>query len=362
MIGSSLHIVILGLSISSSWGNGHAATYRGLVRALYRRGHRVDFLERDMPWYRENRDLPAPEFCELALYENLDELRARMQEKISAADLVILGSYVPEGVAVGEWVLDNARGVTAFYDIDTPVTLEKLRREDYEYLHPALIPDFDIYLSFTGGATLEFIEQVYGSPRARPLYCAADTDEYTPNKRAERWLMGYLGTFSADRQPSVEQLMLKPAAALSAKQFIVAGPDYPEQIDWPDNIARAQHIAPPEHADFYNSQRFTLNITRRAMIQAGYSPSVRLFEAAACATPVISDVWDGIDTFFEPDRDILLATSTREVVDYLKHISPRAAQQIGLSARARVLEAHTPEHRALELESYVEEASSPAQR
>ncbi len=301
---SSLRIVILGLSITSSWGNGHAATYRGLMRGLHERGHRTVFLERDVPWYASHRDLAEPPYGRTFLYDDLEDLRRRFLAEIRSADLVIVGSYVPEGVDVGKFVLNQARGVTAFYDIDTPVTLAKLRRQDFEYLDPQLIGEYDMYLSFTGGPTLDKLEETYGSPMARAFHCAVDKAEYYPEPADHKWLMGYLGTYSDDRQPRVESMLNEPARRLSGRNFVVAGPSYPSGIDWPANVARVDHIPPPEHRHFYNGQRFTLNVTRDDMIAAGYSPSVRLFEAAACATPIISDVWEGIDTLFEPGEEI----------------------------------------------------------
>lgn len=355
-----MRIVILGLSITSSWGNGHAATYRGLVRALDDRGHRVTFLERDVPWYAAHRDLPEPPYGNTCLYRDLSELRRNYMPEIRAADLVIVGSYVPEGVDVGKLVLDKARGVTAFYDIDTPVTLAKLEDGDYEYLTPELIGEYGIYLSFTGGPTLDRLEDEFGSPMARPLHCAVDASDYYPEQAGEKWAMGYLGTYSDDRQPRVESLLNEPARQLDDDDFVVAGPSYPGSVVWPDNVERIDHLPPPEHRRFYNSQRFTLNVTRDDMIEAGYSPSVRLFEAAACATPIISDVWEGIDSYFEPDEEILLADSTQEAIDYIEGLGEAERRQIGERARQRVLSEHTPKHRAMQLEEYVEEAASSA--
>ncbi|QDG52860.1 glycosyltransferase [Persicimonas caeni] len=353
---SSLRIVILGLSITSSWGNGHAATYRGLVRALDERGHRVVFLERDVPWYRAHRDLPDPPYAETFLYEDLDDLRRRFLAEIRSADVVIVGSYVPEGVDVGQFVLEQARGVTGFYDIDTPVTLAKLRRQDYEYLTPELIGEYDMYLSFSGGPILDEIEDTYGSPMARPFHCSVDKSEYYPDEAPNKWTMGYLGTYSDDRQPRVESLLNAPARQLADQDFVVAGPSYPEEIEWPANVERIDHVAPPDHRHFYNSQRFTLNVTRDDMIEAGFSPSVRLFEAAACATPIISDVWEGIETFFTPGEEILLAESTEQAVDYIRSMSDEECSAMAKRARERVLSEHTPAHRVDQLEQYVAQA------
>ncbi|MDQ3928864.1 MAG: glycosyltransferase, partial [Chloroflexota bacterium] len=313
-----LNIVILGLSITSAWGNGHATTYRGLVRELTARGHKVLFLERDVPWYASNRDLPSPPFGRTELYSSLAELKERFTTDVSDAGLVIVGSYVPEGVSVGEWVVQTARGATAFYDIDTPVTLAKLERGDMEYLSPELIPRYGLYLSFTGGPTLERIERQYGSPRARPLYCSVDPALYYPEAQEMRWDLGYMGTYSDDRQPPLDWLMLEPARRWSGGKFVVAGPQYPPDIEWPPNVQRIEHLPPVEHRAFYNAQRFTLNITRADMVAAGYSPSVRLFEAAACATPIISDWWEGLDTIFEPGEEVLVARSPGETLKYLR--------------------------------------------
>lgn len=350
-----LHIVFLGLSITSSWGNGHATTYRGLVRELARNGHDVLFLERDVPWYASNRDLPRPPYGRTELYASLEDLRARFTDEVRRADVVVVGSYVPQGVEVGRWVQATARGIPAFYDIDTPVTLAKLARQDYEYLTPDLIPGYRLYLSFTGGPVLRRIERELGSPAARALYCSVDPELYTPQKCEPRWDMGYLGTYSPDRQPVLQLLMLEAAHDWKHGRFVVAGPQYPADLRWPANVERVEHLAPPEHPAFYNAQRFTLNVTRADMVQAGYSPSVRLFEAAACAVPIISDEWNGLGTIFEPGREILLARSPEDSLRYLRDLSEAERHAVGEQARARVLAEHTAAHRASTLESYVRE-------
>lgn len=348
-----LRIVILGLSITSSWGNGHATTFRGLVRELDARGHDVRFLERDVPWYAENRDLPNPPYGRTEIYGSLADLKDRFHNEVRDADFVMVGSYVPDGVAVGEWVTHTARGATGFYDIDTPVTLSRLERGDEEYLSPDLIPRYDVYLSFTGGPTLDRLENRYGSPRARPLYCSFDPDLYYPEDVETRWDLGYMGTYSDDRQPPLDALLMEPARRWPAGRFAVAGPQYPGSIVWPANVQRIEHLPPAKHRAFYNAQRFTLNITRADMRAAGYSPSVRLFEAAACAVPIISDWWEGLDTFFALDDEILVARSPEDTLRCLSDIPDADRRAMGRRARARVLATHTAAHRAAELESYI---------
>ncbi|HWI41900.1 MAG TPA: glycosyltransferase [Verrucomicrobiae bacterium] len=348
-----LRLVILGLSITSSWGNGHAVTYRGLVRELARRGHEVLFLERDVPWYASNRDLPQPPWCRLELYSSLQELKERFAGEVAAADCVVVGSYVPEGVAVGEWVVQTSGGLPAFYDIDTPVTVAKLQRGDHEYLTPALIPRYGLYLSFTGGPTLELLEKRYGSPAARPLYCSADPEVYYPEEREVSWDLGYLGTYSADRQPPLERLLCRPASAWREGRFVVAGPQYPADLTWPSNVQRVDHVPPASHRGFYRSQRFTLNVTRSDMIAAGWSPSIRLFEAAACGVPIVSDWWEGLDSLFRDGSEILVARSSGQVLEYLRDLPEKERAAVAERGRARVLASHTAAHRALELEEAV---------
>ena len=358
-----MRIVILGLTITSSWGNGHATTYRGLVRGLARRGHQVLFLERDKPWYAGNRDMPAPPWGETRLYSGLDELAGRWSAAIAAADLVVVGSYVPDGVAVGALAQRLAGGTVAFYDIDTPVTLAALDAGTCEYLTPDLLRGFDLYLSFTGGPTLQYLEATLGARAARALYCSADPEVYRPDPDVRPTLdLGYLGTYSGDRQPTVDALLCQPARAWPEGRFSVAGPLYPPDIAWPANVERVEHLAPGQHRAFYAGQRFTLNVTRADMIQRGYSPSVRLFEAACCGVPIISDWWAGLDAFLTPDEEILIARDAGEVLLVLRSMPDAKRRAIADAARARVLGAHTGDHRAAELEAYAAEAAQGARR
>jgi spore maturation protein CgeB len=347
--------VIVGLSITSSWGNGHATTFRSLVKELVTRGHDVLFLERDVPWYADNRDMPEPPYGRTCLYQSVAELKRLYADAVREADAVIVGSYVPDGIEVSQWVTRTAHGVTAFYDIDTPITLAGLQSEGTSYIDRETVPRFDLYLSFTGGPTLERLEREFGARRARPLYCSVDPSLYYPEPVESRWMLGYLGTYSSDRQPTVERLLLAPAAELPAQRFIVAGAQYPKEIDWPPNVEHVVHIAPADHRAFYAAQRYTLNVTRAEMIRAGWSPSVRLFEAAACGTPIISDAWPGLESVLVPGREVLIARSTQEMISYLRDLSDGERQAIARAARDRILREHTAAHRAAELDGYVSE-------
>ncbi len=357
---SGLRIAFLGLSITSSWGNGHATTYRGLLKELGRRGHKVTFLERDVPWYATHRDKLPRSLGDVFLYASPEDLARRFSGLIKHADVVVLGSFVPDGSKVLRWLLDTARGAVAFYDIDTPVTVAKLYGGDQEYLSAELLPHIDLYLSFTGGPLLERIRRDFGVRRTEPLYCAVDPEVHRPTQAEARWDLGYLGTYSDDRQPKLETLLNEPARSLPRQRFVVAGPQYPSGIAWPANIERIEHMPPERHAGFYNAQRFTLNITRSDMVAAGWSPSVRLFEAAACAVPIISDNWPGISEFFRPRSEVLIAENSRDVRLLLTEMSEEERRGIGEAARRRVLASHTAACRAKELETHLFGLCRPA--
>lgn len=352
-----MKLVVLGLSLSSSWGNGHATTYRALLSAFAERGHNILFLERDVPWYAGQRDLAAPDFCRLAFYNDPAALEDWRGE-VAAADAVIVGSYVPDGIAIGQWVQRHAQGVTAFYDIDTPVTLAALREGTCAYVSPELIAGYDLYCSFTGGPTLNLLEERYGSAMARALYCSVDTRAYRPMDVPTGWDLSYLGTYSPDRQPTLEKLLIEPARLMPDKRFVVAGPQYPTDIDWPENVERIEHLPPADHPAFYSASRYTLNVTRADMIAAGWSPSVRLFEAAACGTTIISDMWPGLSELLAPNREIILADKTEQMLVFL-HEDKSA---IGAAARDRILAAHGADTRAAELEQMIGEAALVRQR
>jgi spore maturation protein CgeB len=354
----SCDIVIVGLSITSSWGNGHATTYRGLVKALANRGHNVLFLEHDAPWYARNRDMAQPPGARVGLYSDTADLIDRFSAEVRKADVVILGSYTRDGIRIGEWLMNVAAGIAVFYDIDTPVTLAGLEDGSIDYLSRELAGAFDLYLSFTGGPTLEVLRTRYGARMARPLYCSADPELYYPQESPCRWDLGYMGTYSADRAPALRRLMLEPARRWKKGRLVVAGALYPEQMRWPANVCHIEHIAPGEHREFYVSQRFTLNLTRGPMLSAGYSPSVRLFEAGACATPIISDYWDGLEEFFEPGREILVARSPEETLQFIRGMPESHRAAISQRARKRTLAQHTAQHRAMELERYIAEVEN----
>jgi spore maturation protein CgeB len=358
-----MKIVIFGLAITSSWGNGHATTFRALCGALHKRGHRITFFEHNTEWYEHNRDLPHPDFCQVVIFENWDDVVSRVRAELAEADVAVVGSYFPDGIAALDEVIESNIAVKCFYDIDTPITMASLCAQgSTEYLLARHVRELDVYFSFTGGPVLRELETRFGIANAVPLYCSFDPQKYRefPAKAEFECDLSYMGTYAPDRQPKIEELLCEPARALPHKKFIVAGPQYPDSIAWPKNVDRIIHLNPCHHAEFYCSSKLTLNVTRRDMVMAGYSPSVRLFEAAACGATIISDYWPGLDTFFVPGREILVPIGSADVKRYICESDLAELKRIGSAARERVLAAHTNDRRAQEFETSVENARGMA--
>jgi spore maturation protein CgeB len=354
-----LKILIFGLSITSSWGNGHATTFRALARALNARGHKVLFYERNLEWYASNRDLPEPDFCESHIFESWPDIVPEVRRELRTCDVAVVGSYFPDGISAINEVLNSSAPVKAFYDIDTPITISQLRTAGGTvYLTRDQVPGFDVYFSFTGGPLLREIESKFGARYAVPLYCSFDPQRYRRFPVNKRFAcdMSYMGTYAPDRQPKINELLCKPAVTLKNAKFIVAGPQYPKEITWPKNVRRIVHLNPRWHARFYSSSRITLNVTRRDMVQAGYSPSVRLFEAAASGATIASDNWPGLDTFFRSGTEILLPATSEDVIRYLVDLDDSELRRIGDAAQQRVLAEHTSEQRAKQFENAVQSA------
>src|SRR5215217_6504815 len=346
-----MKIVVFGLTISSSWGNGHATLWRGLCRALAARGHRVVFYEKDVPYYAGNRDLLAVPGGELVLYGEWPEVRRQAAQDIGDADVAMVTSYCPDGIEASELVFPAARALRVFYDLDTPITLSRLSRgEAITYIGPRGLAGFDLVLSYTGGAALDRLRADLGATRVAPLYGHVDPDVHRPVASVPRFVsdLSYLGTYAADRQAALETLFIEPARRRPEQRFLIGGAQYPHGFPWTDNIFFVRHLPPSEHPAFFSSSRLTLNITRRAMAQMGYCPSGRMFEAAACGAPVLSDWWPGLDSFFEPGKEIFIAHSSADALTTLD-LDPEPLRQVGVAARMRVLAEHTSEHRAQQL-------------
>jgi spore maturation protein CgeB len=358
-----MKFVIFGLTVSSSWGNGHATLWRGLIRALTAQGHEVVFFERDVPYYAGARDLTAlDDGAELILYPDWNAVFERARDETASADVAMVTSYCPDGIAASCLVLDHAPALKLFYDLDTPVTLARIAAgEQLPYIPRQGLGDFDLVLSYTGGEALTALRTQLGARRAAPLYGHVDPARHHPVAPTEafRGDFSYLGTYAADRQVALDTLFLEPARRRPNLRFVLGGAGYPDGFPWAGNLFFVRHLPPPEHPAFFCASPLTLNITRADMAAMGYCPSGRLFEAAACGVPVLSDTWEGLDSFFEPGSEILLARTSEDAVAALD-LGAAELARIGAAARERVLAEHTSAHRAREMVELVRTLEAPA--
>jgi spore maturation protein CgeB len=354
-----MRFVVFGLTVSSSWGNGHATLWRGLAGALGRMGHHLEFYERDAPWYASHRDLVALEGGTLRLYERLEDVRRGAEAALDSADVALVTSYCPDALAATDLVLGSAARLKAFYDMDTGVTLARLGAgEPVEWLGPGGLAGFDLVLSFTGGRTLALLEGALGARRAVPLYGSVDPLVHAPARpEAEfRGDLSWLGTYAPSRQAGLELLFLEPAARLPDRTFVLAGSMYDGRFPWRANVRYVRHLPPARHPAFFCSSPLTVNVTRAEMAEVGHCPSPRLFEAAACGVPVLSDWFDGLDDFFAPGSEIFVARTAAEAVEAVA--SPRAElAAVARRARERTLAEHTAAARARELVAACEAAA-----
>jgi spore maturation protein CgeB len=351
-----MKLVIFGLTVSSSWGNGHATLWRALCGGLARRGHHVVFFERDVPYYREHRDLSELPGGELRFYREWADALPLAEKHLADADVAMVTSYCPDGVAATERVLSSPAPLRVFYDMDTPVTLERLRAgEPVDYLGPRGLRDFDLVLSFTGGKALAELKERLGARRVTPLYGSVDPEVHHPVPPVEGYRadLSYLGTYAEDRQPTLQRLFIEPARRLPGRRFVIGGAMYPQDFPWTENIYFVKHMPPAEHPAFFSSSRLTLNVTRRAMAEMGYCPSGRLFEASACGTPLLTDWWEGLEEFYRPGEEILVARTTEDAVGALE-LSDAELGKIARAARERAMEEHTADRRARDLEQALE--------
>lgn len=357
-----MKLVIFGLTVSSSWGNGHATIWRGLCRALAQRGHKIVFFERDVPYYAEHRDLTDPPGVDLVLYSDWESASLLGRKHLSDADAGIVTSYCPDGIAASELVLSSRVDLHVFYDLDAPVTLESLDSgQPLSYVGGRGFRDFDLVLSYTGGKALDALRERLGARRVAPLYGSVDPAVHQPSPPVPEYAatLSYLGTYAEDRQERLKSLFIEPARSLPQHRFVIGGSMYPQDFPWTENIFFRRHVPPPDHPAFYCSSALTLNVTRKAMADMGYCPSGRLFEAAACGTPILSDHWEGLDSFFTPGAEILIAKTTKDAVESI--MMPREElSRIARAARERTLEEHTADRRAVQLEQLFHRALQPS--
>ncbi len=348
-----MKLAIFGLAVSSSWGNGHATLWRGLCAALGRQGHEVVFFEKDAPYYAATRDLDVLPGGELLIYSSWEDIQGTAARHVKEADVAMVTSYCPDALPASELILTSNVEVSCFYDLDSPITLERLSHNlPVPYIGARGLRDFDLTLSYAGGPALRKLQTELGARAVAPLYGSVDPAVHFPVAEIDQYRadLSYLGTWAQERQKRVEALLVEPAKALRRKTFLIGGSMYDDSFPWQPNIHWKSHVPASDHPAFYCSSSLTLNVTRHAMAENGYCPSGRLFEAAACGTTIISDNWQGLELFLLPGKELLVANNTREAIAALE-LSPAELSRIGKAGRERVLEEHTADVRARELEA-----------
>lgn len=361
---ASLDIAFFGSSLVSSYWNGAATYYRGLLHALARRGHRITFYEPDAYDRQKHRDMADPAWARVVVYpvEESDSVLRVVEQASARADLVVKASGVgAHDALLEEAVLARRRpgARVVFWDVDAPATLDRLLADPLDPFH-ALIPRYDLVLTYGGGRPVIEAYEALGAARCAPIYNALDPETHhpVPAEPAYAAALGFLGNRLPDRERRVDEFFLKPAAARPSLAFLLGGSGW-ENKSLPGNVRRLGHVGSAFHNAFNCSSRVVLNINRDSMARYGFSPPTRLFEAAGAGACLVTDRWEGVELFLEPGHEVLVASDGEEVADWLDQLSPARAAAIGRAARRRILAHHTYAHRVVELERLLD-APAPA--
>jgi spore maturation protein CgeB len=353
---NGLNIAFFGSSLVSSYWNGAATYYRGLIRALAARGHHTTFYEPDAFERQSHRDLADPSWATVVVYPGNDEGAALQQVAAAArrADVLVKAS----GVGVYDALLEQAvldaarpRQRTVFWDVDAPATLGRVQ-ENADDPFRRLIPGYDAIFTYGGGQPVVNAYRALGARSCVPVYNALDPDTHHPVAPNARYVadLTLLANRLPDREERVREFFLRPAARLPARQFLLGGSGWPGE-SLPENVRALGHVPTSEHNALNCSALAVLNVARDSMAAVGFSPATRVFEAAGAGACLITDAWDGIGLFLEPGEAVLVARDGDEVVEHLQRLSPERARQIGQAAQRRVLDQHTYARRALQVEA-----------
>ncbi|HUR46902.1 MAG TPA: glycosyltransferase [Candidatus Saccharimonadales bacterium] len=353
-----LKIAFFGSSLVSAYWNGAATYYRGIVRALHERGHQVTFYEPDAFSRQEHRDIADPEWAEVVVYSPKTEAEVLATvERARGADLIVKAS----GVGVHDELLEravldlkNSQNMVIFWDVDAPATLERLQN-NHSDLFRALVPLYDLVFTYGGGDPVVKAYAAIGARECIPIYNALDPSTHHPVPPEPRFSadLAFLGNRLPDRESRVEDFFLKVAEALPNKKFLMGGNGWADKPKAP-NVNYIGHVYTREHNAFNCTPRAVLNISRDSMARYGFSPATRVFEAAGAGACIITDYWQGIELFLEPDAEVLVARNGRDVTAHLEQITPERARRIGEAAARRILSEHTYAHRAEQVEEILE--------
>jgi spore maturation protein CgeB len=350
-----MNIAFFASSLVSAYWNGAATYYRGIVRALHERGHRVTFYEPDAFDRQQHRDMADPDWAKVVVYSAQSEAEVlRTVASARGADLVVKAS----GVGVHDTLLEQAvlelQGpdtLVAFWDVDAPATLDRVQGDAGDPFRP-LIPRYDIVLTYGGGAPVQEAYRALGARDCVPIYNALDPSTHHPVPPAARFDgdLGFLGNRLPDREARVEEFFLRAATLLPQHRFLLGGSGWGDK-GLPANVAYLGHVYTADHNAFNCTPRAVLNVSRESMARYGFSPATRVFEAAGAAACLITDAWEGLELFFEPGREVLVARDGEEVAQHVRALDAQRARAIGQAAYRRVLAQHTYAHRAAQFDA-----------
>jgi spore maturation protein CgeB len=353
-----MNIAFFGSSIVSAYWNGAATYYRGIVRALHDRGHRITFYEPDAFGRQQHRDIDDPDWCTVVVYpaETEQQVLATV-EQARGADLVVKAS----GVGVHDTLLESAvlslqapGRLVLFWDVDAPATLDRMQADPADPLR-ALVPRYDLVLTYGGGEPVRAAYRDLGARECVPIYNALDPATHFPVEPDPRFeaRLGFLGNRLPDREERVEEFFLRAAAQLPAHRMLLGGSGWQDKA-MPPNVHYVGHVYTADHNAFNCTPLAVLNISRASMARYGFSPATRVFEAAGAGACLITDAWEGVDTFFEPGSELLVAGNADEVAAHVEALRPQTARRIGQAALQRVRAEHTYAHRAAQLDALLQ--------
>ena len=348
-----MNIAFFGSSLVSAYWNGAATYYRGLLKALHARGHSITFYEPDAYERQQHRDIADPDYARVVVYENSAAAAHRALEQARGADLIVKASGVgvyDELLEAGVLSLKTDRNQVVFWDVDAPATLNCAQNDPSNKFRD-LIPHYDVIFTYGGGQPVIDAYKELGARQCVPIYNALDADTHFPGERDPRFNagLGFLGNRLPDREARVEEFFLQPAQLLPQKTFLLGGSGWGDK-NLPSNVSYAGHVYTRDHNAFNATPLAVLNIARDEMARYGFSPATRVFEAAGGAACLISDYWEGIELFFEPETEILVARNGAEVAAILSELTPQRARAIGEAALQRALREHLYTHRAGEVD------------
>lgn len=355
-----IDLVIIGRSVLSSFENPTADLYRGLINQLAQHGHRTTFLEKAYTGPQQPvRDMLRSPYCEVWTYLNTEDLLDQYTPVIQSADVVLLGSGVDDAERIAIWIASEARGLKVYYDTDLAKTIENLQKAEIagDCLSCRTIGNFNLFLSTTGGPTLEKLAEENELAFARPLYESVDPYTFYRTDADKSYDLGFIGNFKPDRAELLEKTLLGPAQFTPNRRFSLAGGGYQVTNDWPSNVTYLEYLPQANVVDFYNRQRCSLVLSRTDRRSMGFTPTKRLLAAAACGVPVLTDNWEGLDYFLEPNREVFCVNDRESVLSALYGTDEAHRNRVGTEARKRILEQHTISHRANQLLGYLAEVS-----